>query len=94
MAITVKSFSEIKGMDVFTNKGAYGGKAMDVEIDLDKFRIKSIIVDAVRGSFLASLVGDKRGVVIPYSMVDNMGDIIIIKHISPTSVPEMSEEGQ
>jgi sporulation protein YlmC with PRC-barrel domain len=91
MAITVKSFSEMSKKDVFTDKGIYCGKTTDLGIDLDKFRIKSLIVDAVRGSFLASLVGDKKGVVVPYQMVQSIGDIVIIKHVLPAA-PETTEE--
>ena len=84
MGITVKSFGDMTKKDVFTHKGLYCGKVTDMGLDLDKFRVKSLVIDAVRGSFLASLVGDKRGVVIPYSLVQSVGDVVIIKHISPT----------
>ena len=87
MAVDVKSFSDLTRKDVFTTKGQYAGKVLDVGLDMDKFRVKSLIVDAVRGSFLANLVGDKKGVIVPYSMVHSVGDIIIIKHVSP-SPPE------
>lgn len=92
MPINVKSFSDMTRKDVFTNKGVYCGKTVDIGIDMDKFRVKSLVVDAVRGSFLASLVGDKKGVVVPYAMVQAVGDIVIIKHISPSTVEEDVEE--
>lgn len=82
MPVNVKDFSEMIKKDVFTDKGVYCGKICDIGLDLQKFRVRSIVVDAVRGSFLAEMVGDKRGVVIPFSIVDSIGDIIIIKHIS------------
>lgn len=91
MPITVKSFSDITRKDVFTAKGAYCGKVVDVGLDLGKFRVKSVVIDAVRGSHLASMVGDKKGVIIPFVMVQSVGDIVIIKHISPTSVEEEPE---
>ena len=86
MPISVKGYAELLKKDVFTDKGVYCGKVSDVGIDLEKFRVNSVVVDAVRGSFLASLVGNKRGVLIPYAMVQSVGDVIIIKHITPTSV--------
>ena len=43
---------------------------------------------AVRGGFFASMVGDKKGVVVPYAMVQSVGDIVIIKHVSPAAVDE------
>ncbi|MBI4015000.1 MAG: PRC-barrel domain-containing protein [Candidatus Aenigmarchaeota archaeon] len=93
MAASMCNFSETAGKDVFTDKGAYYGRVSDIGLDLDRFKVKSLIVDAVRGSHLASLVGDKRGVVVPYSIVKSVGDIILIKHVTPVSAePEPVEE--
>jgi sporulation protein YlmC with PRC-barrel domain len=83
MAISVKSFIDITKKDVFTNKGVYCGKVMDLSLDLEKFRVKSVIIDAVRGSYFASLVGDKKGVIVPFTMVQSIGDIVIVKHVQP-----------
>ena len=92
MPVNVKSFSDITRKDVFTSKGSYCGKVTDIGLDLDKFRVKSIVVDAVRGSHLASMVGDKKGVIIPFTMVQAVGDGVIIKHISASSVTEPDQE--
>src|SRR3989344_6861349 len=88
----VKSFNDLTRKDVFTHKGVYCGKVTDISIDAERFRIKSIVIDAVRGSFLASIVGDKRGVVVPYAMVQSVGDIVIIKHIKPQPVEQEAAE--
>ena len=85
MTMNTKAFSDITRKDVFTHKGVYAGRVLDVGMDLEKFRVKSIVIDAVRGSFLAGLVGDKKGVIVPYSMVQSIGDIVIIKHIQPAA---------
>lgn len=82
----VKSFSELVKKDVFTDKGVYVGKVIDVGIDMNKFRVKSVVVDAVKGSFMASVIGDKKGVVVPYTVVQSIGDVVLIKHIKPTTV--------
>jgi sporulation protein YlmC with PRC-barrel domain len=94
MSITVKTFSELTRKDVFTSKGVYCGKVIDIGLDFDKFRVKSLIVDAVRGGFFASMIGDKKGIVVPYAMVQSVGDIVIIKHVSPAVADEapMEEE--
>ncbi len=86
MAINVKSFSDMTRKDVFTTKGVYCGKVTDIELDLEKFKVRSLVIDAVKGSFLASLVGDKKGVIVPYAMVQSVGDVVIIKHVSPPAV--------
>lgn len=95
--VRVESFSELIDKEVFTEKGVYCGKVSDIELDLEKFRIRAIVVDAVRGSFLSSLVGGKKGVVIPFQMVQSIGDIVIIKQFSTEALevgakPQESEE--
>jgi len=82
--VTTCGYAEMSKKDVFTTKGSYCGKIADLDLDLEKFRVKSIIVDAVKGSFLSSMVGEKRGVIVPFTMVQSVGDIVIIKHITPT----------
>ena len=89
MAIRVASISETYGKDVFTDKGMYCGKVEDVECDFKRFKVRSIIVRAAKESYLARMIGNKKGIVVPYSMVLAIGDIIIIKHIS---LPEKEEE--
>ena len=86
MAVTIESLSEIIGKDVFTTKGVYCGKVTDVDMDLEKFKTRAIVVDAMKGSFLANLVGDKKGVIVPYSMIQSIGDIVIMKHVTPATV--------
>ncbi len=94
MAITVASVSETWMKDVFTDKGMYCGKIEDVECDLKRFKIRSLIIKAVKGSYLSKMLGSKKGVIIPFPMVQAIGDIVIIRHISPHSVEESTEEEQ
>jgi len=86
MSITIQNFTDVMGKDVFTTKGIYSGKVSNLELDLDKFKIKSLIVNAVKGSFLAEMVGDKKGVIIPFSMIQSIGDVVIMKHVTPSTV--------
>src|SRR3989338_2125996 len=85
MGMDERMMTELQGRDIFTDKGAYCGKVTDIEFDLSKFRLRAIVVDAAKGSFLANVVGGKRGVIVPYSMVKAIGDIVLIKHISAQS---------
>ena len=91
MSVTVKDLSEMFGKDVFTNKGIYCGKTADIDINLNKFRVHSLVIEAAKGSFLESMVGGKKGVIIPYQMVETIGDVIIIKHIQTPQMPEPEE---
>lgn len=72
MPVNVKSFSDMTRKDVFTAKGSYCGKIVDIGIDLEKFRVKSLVVDAVSGSHLATMVGEKKGVIVPFNMVNSV----------------------
>jgi sporulation protein YlmC with PRC-barrel domain len=88
MGLNERTMAEIQGRDIFTDKGAYCGKIADVEFDLQKFRLRAVVVDAAKGSFLANIVGGRRGVIVPYQMIKAVGDIVIIKHISAAAAEE------
>ena len=92
MAITVQNLNDLIGKDVFTNKGFYCGKIKDCEVDLARFKIRSLVIEAARGTFLDKMLGGKKGIIVPYSMVQAAGDIVIIRHISATEVTSRSEE--
>jgi len=79
------------GKDVFTGRGLYCGKVSDLEFDLARFKIRSLVIEAAKGSFLGKMVGGKKGIVVPYPMVTAIGDIVLIKHIA---TPEMPGEGE
>jgi sporulation protein YlmC with PRC-barrel domain len=85
-------FSELIGKDVFTDRGAYCGKLRDIDIDISKYCVRAVVVDASKGSYLAKKVGGKRGVIVPYSMVKAIEDVIVIKHFSLESVSEEKEK--
>ena len=96
MAIKIASVSETWQRDVFTDKGAYCGKIEDVECDLKRFKLRSLVVRAMKGSYMANMLGDKKGVIIPFPMVEAIGDVVIIKHITtPTAEePEAAEPAE
>jgi sporulation protein YlmC with PRC-barrel domain len=91
MPITVKDIADVFGKDVFTGKGFYCGKVQDLEFDLARFKIRSLVIEAARGSFLGKVVGGKKGIVIPYPMVQAIADVVIIKHVA---TPAATEEGE
>ncbi|MCC5994114.1 MAG: PRC-barrel domain-containing protein [Candidatus Aenigmarchaeota archaeon] len=87
--VSVKEVTEAIERDVFTNKGYYLGKLRDLEIDLSTFRLKSIVVETDTSSEMGKLLGAKR-VIIPYSVVQAIGDVVITKHIV-ASAPQEGE---
>ncbi|MCX6820516.1 MAG: PRC-barrel domain-containing protein [Candidatus Aenigmarchaeota archaeon] len=92
MPITVKDIGDMFGKDVFTNKGFYAGKVSDLEFDLSRFKIRSVVIEAAKGGVLGQMVGGRKGVIVPYPMIQSIGDVVIIKHI--TSMPEAEAAGE
>jgi sporulation protein YlmC with PRC-barrel domain len=92
MAINVASVSGTWTKDVFTEKGSYVGKVEDVECDLKRFKLRSLVIKAIKGSYLSKMLGGKKGVIIPFPMVNAIGDIIVIKHVTAPPSEEMAEE--
>ncbi|MFT4892260.1 MAG: sporulation protein YlmC with PRC-barrel domain [Candidatus Nanohaloarchaea archaeon] len=88
MADNILDYSDITGKDVFTRKGSYCGKMKDIEVNLSKFGVRSVVVGAEKGSYLAQKVGGTRNVVIPYRMVESVDDIIVIKDFKTDNVEE------
>lgn len=91
MPITVKDIGDMFGKDVFTNKGFYAGKVTDMEFDLSRFKIRSVVIEAAKGSSLGKIVGGKKGIIVPYPMIQAVGDVMLIKHISSAAMPEEME---
>ena len=92
MGIRVTSVSKTWQKDVFTDKGLYCGKVEDVECDLKRFKVRSLVIRAQKGSYMMNMLGSKRGLIIPFPMVQAIGDIIIIKHISGPAIEEKEAE--
>jgi sporulation protein YlmC with PRC-barrel domain len=84
MPISVKDIADMFGKDVFTAKGYYAGKVSDLEFDLARFKIRSIVIEAAKGSVLGRMVGGKKGIIVPYPVVIAIGDVVIIKHVIST----------
>ena len=82
MGIQLASVSETYTKDVFTDKGMYCGKVEDIECDLKRFKVRSLIIRALKGSYFSNMLGTKKGLIVPFTMVEAIGDVIIIKHLS------------
>jgi sporulation protein YlmC with PRC-barrel domain len=92
MPISVKDIADMFGKDVFTSKGYYAGKVSDMEFDLSRFKIRSLVIEAAKGSVLGRMVGGKKGIIVPYPVVTAIGDVVIIKHVINTEA-SMEESG-
>jgi sporulation protein YlmC with PRC-barrel domain len=79
MVVTIKRITDFFEREVFTTKGQYCGRVKDVEIDLTKGRVRAIVVEAAKGTLLEAMLGGKKSIVVPYSLLSSFGDIVLIK---------------
>ncbi|MCJ7478694.1 MAG: PRC-barrel domain-containing protein [Candidatus Nanohaloarchaeota archaeon QJJ-7] len=98
MATEVENMTDVVDKDVFTSNGSYCGQVRDIELDLPKFKVRALVVDAAQGSYLAQKVGGKKGVIVPFSMVNAIDDVVMIDHfegdVRATEEEVEEEEGE
>lgn len=92
MAISVKDIQDMFNKDVFTSKGVYCGKVTDMELDLSRFKVKSLVIEAAKNSSLGKMVGGKKGIIVPYPVVQAVGDVVLVNHKILSGMPEESGE--
>jgi len=92
MAISVKDIQDMFSKDVFTSKGIYCGKVTDMELDLSRFKVRSLVIEAARNSSLGKMVGGKKGIIVPYPVVQAVGDVVLVNHKILSGMPEESAE--
>lgn len=74
-------------MRVFTDSGDYFG---DVEESiLTKTKVFGWRIRATKSSYLSRVLGNAKGVIVPYQLVKSIGDIMII---SRSAVPSYNPE--
>lgn len=92
MAISVKDIQDMFNKDVFTSKGMYCGKVTDMEIDLSRFKVRSLVIEAAKNSALGKMVGGKKGIIVPYPVVQAVGDVVLVNHKVLSGIPDESGE--
>ena len=91
MAISVKDIQDMFNKDVFTSKGVYCGKVTDMELDLSRFKVRSLVIEAAKNSSLGKMVGGKKGIIVPYPVVQAVGDVVLVNHKILSGMPEEGE---
>lgn len=85
--LKMKKISETVDMRVFTDEGDYFGNVE--ESILTKNKVFGWRVKSTKGSFLATVLGSAKGVIVPHQLVKSIGDIMII---SKAAVPSYNPE--
>jgi sporulation protein YlmC with PRC-barrel domain len=85
--LKMKRISEAYEMKVFTDTGEYFGDVEEAILTTTK--ISGWRVKATKNSFLNSVLGSAKGVIVPHQLVKSIGDIMII---SKAAVPSYNPE--
>ena len=79
----VSRLSEMSGLDVFIEEGRHVGVLEDVSIDSDTGKVLGLIISKLDSKFSESVGAEgKKGVVVPYSSVKSVGDIVLMRAVS------------
>ena len=84
--LKMKKISETFNMKVFTDTGDYFGDVEESILTTNK--VFGWRVRATKNSFLANVLGNAKGVIVPHQLVKAIGDVMII---SKSAVPSYSE---
>lgn len=79
--------TSLLGLEVYTQRGIFVGRVDDAVLNPDRGVVSGLALGNVNRS-LFNLKG--RGVIVPYSWVTAVGDIVIMRH--PAKPPGMDEK--
>lgn len=82
----LEEVTSLLGLQIYTNFGVFVGVVNNIIVDIKKHQAESIYIDETN----PALVEASRSITIPYRWVQNVGDIILLKHF-PEHV-EMTDE--
>lgn len=74
-----RQISELFGMSVYSEKAILLGKVADVVLDVTNKKVGSLALSDVNTDVID--LKNYEGVLIPYRIVKEIGDIVIVRHI-------------
>ncbi|MDO5844183.1 MAG: PRC-barrel domain-containing protein [Methanocorpusculum sp.] len=74
-----RQISELFGMNVYSEKATFLGKVVDVVLDVTNKKISYIALSEVNTDVIDTK--NYEGVLIPYRIVKEVGDVVIVRHI-------------
>ena len=89
--LKMKKVSETYDLRVFTDAGDYFGDIEDCIVQGNK--VAGWKIRATKNSFLSSVLGSAKGVIVPHQLVKAIGDVFVISK-SAAPVGGASEGGE
>jgi sporulation protein YlmC with PRC-barrel domain len=72
----LEEITSLLGLQIYTNYGVFIGVINNIIVDLGKHKAHSLYVEETN----PTLVEDSRSITIPYRWVQNVGDIVLLRH--------------
>ncbi len=89
-----QEITSLVGREVYSTKGVFVGEVEDVRLDIEAPRladrkVTGLALREVSEDLFDGVVGNERGVVIPYQWVRAVGDVVLISD----TVEHLGEDG-
>ncbi len=85
----VSRLTEMGGLAVFTEEGRHIGVLDDVSIDSETGKVLGMMISKLDSKFSEQVGAEgKKGIVVPYSTVKSIGDIVLLRPVSYTGTRE------
>ncbi len=89
--LKMKKVSEAYDLKVFTDAGDFFGEVEDCIVQGNK--VAGWKIRASKNSYLSSVLGSAKGVIVPHQLVKAMGDVLVIsKSAAPVGGAPEGEE--
>ncbi|WP_338737682.1 PRC-barrel domain-containing protein [Haloplanus salilacus] len=78
---TPQEITTLVGREVYSNNGAFVGEVEDVRLDLGGQTVTGLALGELSRELFADRIESGKGVMIPYSWVRAVGDVILISDV-------------
>ena len=85
-----KQISDLFDMHVYSEKAVYLGKVEDVVLDVANKKVSGLALNDVNTKVIDTK--NFTGIILPYRIVKEVGDIIIVRHLPQIFKEEMPAE--
>ena len=72
----LEEVTSLLGLQIYTNYGVFVGVINNIIVDLKTHKAESLYVEQTN----PALVEESRSITIPYRWVQNVGDIVLLRH--------------
>lgn len=88
---TPKKITMLLGCEVYSTNGVFVGVIEDLRLDLNNLEVTGLVLDHVNEELFKGRIRPGQGVIVPYRLVHEVGDIILLPE-AIERLPESRED--